>query len=73
MSSAIKRRMRPGQRIEIDGGIDPETIVGAYEAGADWFVVGSAIFGKLDRARAIAELRAHIAKVKWRRPELEMK
>ncbi len=64
--TAIKKRMRPDQRVEIDGGIDPHTIVRAYEAGADWFVVGSALFGKLDRARAIEELRAQIAKVKWR-------
>jgi ribulose-phosphate 3-epimerase len=67
---AIKRRMRPGQRIEIDGGIEPHTIGEAYEAGADWFVVGSWLFGKLDRARAIQDLRAAMAKV-GRRPELE--
>jgi ribulose-phosphate 3-epimerase len=71
--AAIKRRMHPGQRIEIDGGIDTNTIVQAYEAGADWFVAGSSIFGKVDRARAIEELRAHLAKVRWRQPELEAK
>lgn len=71
--SAIKRRLRPGQRVEIDGGIDPHTILAAYEAGADWFVVGSAIFGRIDRALAIEELRAHIAKARWRRPDLEMR
>ena len=58
----IKKRMRPGQRLEIDGGIDSHTILRAYEAGADWFVAGNAIFGRVDRARAIAELRAI-----WRR------
>lgn len=71
--TAIKRRMQPGQRLQIDGGIDAHTIVPAYEAGADWFVVGSAIFGKLDRARAIEEMRAQLAKVRWRQPELEAK
>ena len=70
--SAIKRRMHGGQRLEIDGGIDAHTITAAYEAGADWFVVGNALFGKIDRARAIEELRAQIAKVKWRLPELKL-
>lgn len=70
--SAIKRRMHAGQRLEIDGGIDSHTITAAYEAGADWFVVGNALFGKIDRARAIEELRAQITKVKWRRPELKL-
>ena len=67
--SAIKKRLRPHQRLEIDGGIDIHTIVRAYEAGADWFVAGNAIFGKIDRARAIADLRAQVAKVRWRQPE----
>ena len=71
--SAIKRRMRPGQRLEIDGGVDTHTITRCYEAGADWFVVGNAIFGQIDRARAIEELRGQIAKVRWRQPELEMR
>lgn len=66
---AIKRRMRPGQRIEIDGGIDAHTITRAYEAGADWFVVGSWLFGKIDRARAMQELRG--AMKGKRGPELE--
>ncbi len=71
--SAIKKRMRPNQRLEIDGGIDAHTIVRAYEAGADWFVAGNAIFGKIDRALAIADLRAQLAKVRWRQPEAEIK
>jgi ribulose-phosphate 3-epimerase len=69
--SQIKRRMGPGQRIQIDGGIDTHTITNAYESGADWFVVGSAVFGRIDRAQAIEDLRAKIAKVRWRQPELE--
>lgn len=69
--TAIKRRMRPDQRVEIDGGIDSHTVIRAYEAGADWFVVGSALFGKIDRARALEELRAQIAKVKWRQVDTQ--
>ena len=67
----IKKRMSPGQRIEIDGGIDSHTIISAYEAGVDWFVAGSSVFGKIDRSLAIANLRASLAKVRWRQPELE--
>ena len=47
----------PACRLEVDGGIDPDTISAALEAGADAFVAGSAVFGKPDRAGAIAQLR----------------
>jgi ribulose-phosphate 3-epimerase len=56
----IKRRLRPDQRLEIDGGIHADTIAGARDAGVDWFVVASAIFDRPDRAAAIAELRAKL-------------
>ena len=54
---AIKKRLRPEQRLEIDGGINVNTIKSARSAGVDWFVVASAIFGETDRAAAIASLR----------------
>jgi ribulose-phosphate 3-epimerase len=44
--------------IEVDGGIAPDTIEAAAEAGADVFVAGSAVFGAEDPARAIDALRA---------------
>jgi ribulose-phosphate 3-epimerase len=47
--------------IEVDGGINDETIVAAAEAGADVFVAGSAVFGAEDPGRAIAALRARAA------------
>ena len=47
----------PACRLEVDGGIDPSTIGAVFEAGADTFVAGSAVFGKADRAGAIADLR----------------
>ena len=53
----IKRRLRPNQRIEIDGGIKADNIRSARDAGVDWFVVASAIFDQPDRAAAIAALR----------------
>jgi ribulose-phosphate 3-epimerase len=43
--------------VEVDGGITPETIRLAREAGANAFVSGSAIFGHHDYAAAIAALR----------------
>lgn len=43
--------------IEVDGGINPETIGKVKSAGADIFVAGSAVFDKSDYAEAIAELK----------------
>ncbi|MCV2491485.1 ribulose-phosphate 3-epimerase [Geodermatophilus sp. YIM 151500] len=44
--------------IEVDGGINADTIEQASEAGADVFVAGSAVYGADDPAKAIAALRA---------------
>lgn len=44
--------------LEVDGGVSPDTARRVVEAGANVLVAGSAVFGKPDRARAIAELRA---------------
>ncbi len=57
---AIKKRLRPSQRLEIDGGIHADTIRLARDAGVDWFVVASAIFDQKDRAAAIATLRSRM-------------
>jgi ribulose-phosphate 3-epimerase len=43
--------------VEVDGGINDETIEQAAAAGADVFVAGSAVYGADDPARAIAALR----------------
>ena len=56
----VKKRLRPDQRLEIDGGVNAQTIRSAAEAGVDWFVVASAIFDKPDRRAAIAELRGQL-------------
>jgi ribulose-phosphate 3-epimerase len=56
----IKPRLRKEQRLEIDGGINADTITQAAAAGVDWFVVASAIFDKPDRAAAIGELRGRL-------------
>ncbi|MGN7478644.1 ribulose-phosphate 3-epimerase [Solibacillus silvestris] len=43
--------------IEIDGGINAETIVPCAKAGATIFVAGSAIYSKEDRAKALQEIK----------------
>jgi ribulose-phosphate 3-epimerase len=43
--------------VEVDGGIGPDTIQAAAEAGADVFVAGSAVFGAADPAAAVEALR----------------
>jgi ribulose-phosphate 3-epimerase len=44
-------------RIEVDGGINEETIGAAAEAGADAFVAGTAVYGATDPATAVRALR----------------
>ncbi|HEX4702915.1 MAG TPA: ribulose-phosphate 3-epimerase [Pseudonocardiaceae bacterium] len=44
--------------VEIDGGINEDTIIEAAEAGVDCFVAGSAVYSAADPAAAVAELRA---------------
>ena len=43
--------------LEVDGGVDAVTAPRCIEAGADVLVAGSAVFGKADRAAAIAGIR----------------
>lgn len=43
--------------LEVDGGIDRETITGAWKAGADTFVAGNAIFSAENPEAEISELR----------------
>ena len=57
-AEAVKKRLRADQRMEIDGGINPQTIRSARDAGVDWFVTGTDVFGHADRAAAIRDLRA---------------
>ena len=46
--------------VEIDGGINADTIEAAAEAGVDCFVAGSAVYGADDPARAVAALRESV-------------
>lgn len=44
--------------LEVDGGIDASTAPQVLEAGAQWLVAGSAVFGQPDAAVAFRELAA---------------
>ncbi len=56
---AIIDEMGLTTRIQVDGGINKDTIKDVYLAGADMFVAGSAIFNQKDYAKAISDLTQH--------------
>ena len=49
--------------LEVDGGVKTDNIAEIAAAGADTFVAGSAIFGKLDYKAVIDEMRQQLAQV----------
>jgi len=53
----IREIVGPDVRIEVDGGIDPETAPIVVSCGADTLVAGNAIFGRTDRIAAINAIR----------------
>lgn len=60
---AVRRMVDTGHLrllVEIDGGINADTIEAAAEAGVDCFVAGSAVYGADDPARAIRALRGQV-------------
>jgi ribulose-phosphate 3-epimerase len=50
------RELLPETPIQVDGGIGPDTIGPAHEAGANLFVAGTSIFGQEDPRRAYGRL-----------------
>jgi len=54
---AIQPKLRDDQRLEMDGGINADTVADAREAGCDCIVAASYLFGTPDRAEAIRTLR----------------
>lgn len=54
----ISCQLRSDQRLEMDGGLALSTIGAAASSGVDTFVAGSAIFGAVDPAAALRDLRA---------------
>ncbi|MGA2914976.1 MAG: ribulose-phosphate 3-epimerase [Sedimentisphaerales bacterium] len=53
----IRQIVGPNIRIEVDGGIDPDTTPIVTSLGADTLVAGNAIFSKPNRAAAIEAIR----------------
>jgi ribulose-phosphate 3-epimerase len=58
---AIRGLLGEGRRLQVDGGINPETIRRAAAAGADVFVAGVNVFRSEDIAGAVAALRDNAA------------
>ena len=52
------RGLAPAAVIEVDGGVDAETVGGVAEAGASLFVAGSAVFGDPEPAEAYRRIAA---------------
>ncbi len=61
----LAKRLRPEQRLEVDGGINEETVQRAVTAGADMLVAGTAVFRAPRPADAIATLRRQ-AEAVWK-------
>jgi ribulose-phosphate 3-epimerase len=51
------RALAPGLAIQVDGGVDPQTLPRLAEAGADVFVVGSYLAGEPPVAARVEEIR----------------
>jgi ribulose-phosphate 3-epimerase len=52
----VREMVGDGIPVEVDGGVNATTVVDCAEAGATWFVAGSAIFGSDDPAATFREL-----------------
>ena len=57
LATELARRGLDQVKIQVDGGINHQTIGVMAEAGARFFVAGSAIYGHKDRTAAITDLR----------------
>jgi len=53
----VRKLVGPDIRVEVDGGIDPDTTPIVVSYGADTLVAGNAIFSKPDRIKAIKAIR----------------
>jgi ribulose-phosphate 3-epimerase len=54
---ALLERRGARATLEVDGGITEDTIRAAWQAGADTFVAGTAVFGQPDIAEAVRALK----------------
>jgi ribulose-phosphate 3-epimerase len=58
---ALLDARRSRAALEVDGGITVDTIADAWNAGADTFVAGTAVFGEVDPAAAVRALARRCA------------
>jgi ribulose-phosphate 3-epimerase len=56
LRSQLMKNGRPEVILEVDGGVNASTIGKCAQAGARWFVVGSAIFGQPSYSAAVQQL-----------------
>lgn len=57
-TAAMIRRVKPGVRLQVDGGIDESTVADVVRAGANVLVAGYSIFKAPDIPGAVRRLRA---------------
>ena len=57
----LRELLPEGVHVQVDGGIDPETVGPAREAGANLLVAGTAVFGPDDVGAAYLRLAAAVA------------
>lgn len=55
------RERCPGLDIMVDGGVNAETALRAFAAGANQFVAGSYLFAQKDMASAVADMRRRLS------------
>ncbi len=65
---AAIRKAAPGIRIEVDGGLYPDTVGAATAAGADTVVAGTAVFRSPDAGKSIRDLREAANRSKFQVP-----
>ena len=53
----LSQRLGAHQRLEMDGGLNPDTAPGAVDAGVDVLVTASALFGSDDRSAVLQQLQ----------------
>ena len=59
---AIKERIGPGSRLEMDGGMNEQTVGAAVTAGVDVVVTASALFGAKAREQVIRQIHETTAR-----------
>ena len=57
----VSRAVPRGTHVQVDGGVGPENIRAAHQAGATLFVAGTSIFGREDLPRAYRRLLQELA------------